>query len=393
MTGLPLAADELAGAIGEILGLSLLAAVLAGVAAFVFRWYATQQAPTGIVALVGLSVVAVVLNTRSALGEALGGAEPAVTSAVLFNIVAFAVAAVASAAGGRSGDRLAVSLVLDGDALEGGFDRVVRAAGRVITVELPQAVEDMVGYDPVSEETKTKLAGETFVFPRRLTVADLRERLITRLKSDYDVGHVDLTVTEDGTVEYLAVGRRAAGIGPTLPRDSVAVAIRADPAHATGSGDVVQVWSADGSERLCSAEVRATAGEVVTLAVDEPDAAKLDPDATHKLVTLSTDARPDREFASLLRAADETLALVEVATDSALVGETLGDLDVSVVAVAAAGEERPRTLPPREYQITGGESLYVVASPDALRAVESPAGAAVTGPTPTDGAGTIRRSR
>lgn len=373
--------DDVVFALAQVGGLTVVATLLAMAAAFVFRWYANQQIPTGIGVLVGLTAVALYLNTRSALGEAIGGLETVSPTVVLFNVGAFAVAGFGSAAGGRVGDRLAVALVIERDPVEGGLDRVVRAVGRVITVELPSEVEDMVGYDPVSEETRQKLAGETFVFPRRLTVAELRERLINRLKADYDVGHVDVDVTQDGAVEYLAVGRRAAGIGPSLPQGTVALAVRADPSYAAGSGDAVQVWSGDGSRRRCNAEVRATSGAVVTLAVDAADAPKLDPEARYRLVTLSTDARPDREFASLLRAVDETLATIEIGAESPLVGTALRELGAMVVAIAPAGEERVRTLPGRAETLAGGDSIYVIASPDALRRIEGRAGATVSDPT------------
>lgn len=375
-----LSTETVVTAVALIGGLTVVATLLAGGAAFLFRWYANQRVPTGIGVLVGITAVALYLNTRTALGEAIVELDSVAPSTVMFNVGAFAVAAFGSTVGIRIGDRLAVDLVLERNPVESGFDRVVRAVGRVIVVELPTDVEDMVGYDPVPEETKKKLAGETFLFPRRLTVAELRDRLTGRLKSDYDVGHVDIEVTADGDIEYLAVGRRAAGLGPTLPQGTVALAIRADPSYAAGSGDSVQVWSEDGSERVCNAEVRGTAGPVVTLAVDATDAPKLDPEARYRLVTLSTDARPDREFASLLRAADETLALVEIGAESTLVGTALGALGATVVAVAPPGEERVQTLPGRDHTLEGGESIYVIAQPEALRRIESRAGASVSSP-------------
>jgi hypothetical protein len=377
VTGSTVTSESLVVILAQIGGLATAATVLALVAAFLFRWYANQRAPTGITMLVGLTAVAVYLNTRSALGNAISGAAALSSTGVLFNVVAFAVAGFGSAVGARIGDRLAVSLVLERDPVGGGLDRVVRAVGRVIVVELPEEVEDMVGYDSVPEATKSSIAGETFLFPRRLTVAELRDRIVARLKADYDVGHVDLEVDEEGTVQYLGVGQRVAGIGPTLPRETVALAIRADPAHAAASGDAVQVWSREDPEWLCNAEIRGTCGEVVTLAVDTVDAPKLDPDERYRLVTLSTDARPDREFISLLRAADESLALIEVGDGSPLVGTPLSDLGVSVVAVLPGGDERVQPLPEPDRVLAGSEAIYVLASPDALRRIEGRAGASV----------------
>lgn len=358
----------------EIGGLAITAGLVAAVAAFVYRWYASQRAPLGLVVLVGLSVVAAVLNTQAALGQVIAENEAVGVEIALFNIGAVVAGTFTSAAGQRLGDRLAVD-VFAASTLDAQVGRVVTAVGRVLTVELPAEVDDIAGYDPLSEETKAKIAGESLIFPRRLTVAELRARLTERLKTDYGVGHVDLELDADGTVTYLAVGRRAAGIGPTLPPETTVTAIRADPAYAAGAGDIVQIWTADGTERRCNAEVRGTVGDVVTVAVDVAEVDGLDPTERYRLVTLSVDARPDREFASLLRAADETMGVVEIDAGGGIDGVPIGSLDVTVVAVVPADDRRVETLPARDRVLDAGESIYVIATPEALRKVEAAAAA------------------
>jgi hypothetical protein len=357
-------------------GLAIGAGLVAAICAFVYRWYADQRAPLGLVVLVGLSVIAIDLNTRVALGTVMDREATVNVGTVLFHIGVIVAGAFASAVGQRSGDRLAVDVFATAGtpSIQGEVSRVVKAVGRVITVEMPAEIDDIVGYDPVSAETKEKITGQSFVFPRRITVDELRERLIARLKTDYGVGHVDVELDDDGTVTYLALGRRAAGIGPTLPPESTAMAIRADPAYAAGAGDIVQIWRGDGSDRLCNAEVRGTAGEIVTVAIDAADTSTLDPGERYRLVTLSVDSRPDREFASLLRAATETMSVVEIDPDSLLDGAPVGSIDVTVVAVSSvAADERVQTLPGRDRVLESGESIYVLATPEALRKVEAAA--------------------
>ncbi|QCC50329.1 hypothetical protein [Halapricum salinum] len=357
-------------------GLAIGAGLVAGICAFVYRWYADQRAPLGLVVLVGLSVIAIDLNTRVALGTVINEEAVVDVGTVLYHIGVIAAGAFASAAGQRAGDRLAADVFATTGVptISGEVGRVVKAVGRVLTVEMPAEIDDIVGYDPVSEETKTKIAGESFIFPRRLTVAELRERLTARLKADYGVGHVDVELDDEGTVTYLALGRRAAGIGPTLPPESAAMAIRADPAYAAGAGDIVQIWRGDGSERICNAEVRGTAGEIVTVAIDAAETPKLDSSERYRLVTLSVDSRPDREFASLLRAATETLGVVEIDAGSALDGAPVGSLDVTVIAVSSVvADERVETIPDRERVLDAEESIYVLATPEALRKVEAAA--------------------
>jgi hypothetical protein len=255
---------------------------------------------------------------------------------------------------------------------------MVRSAGRTLTVEIPGAekMEDIDGYDPVSDETKEKLAGKRLVFPRGLTVTELRDRVAERLKEEYEVGTVDLELDDKGEVEFLGLGRTVSGIGPTLGPGTCAVAVRADPAYTSGPGDNVQVWrkNDDGRvERVASGELRATADDVVTVALDETDAAKLNPSETYRLVTLPSEKGPERQFASMLRSADETMSVLTVSEDSPLVGSEVGAIDVPVVALRAP-DGVVEAVPPRTRVLSEGDTVYAVGRPEELRKLETTSG-------------------
>ena len=369
-------AGALARLAAQLVGLALLAGVVAAVVAFAYRWYVRERVPRGLALLVGLAGIAVYLNTTAALGQAItGSGNPADVEVALFNIAAFASGTVGAILGRRVGDRVASEVFAGSDAaVDKGVGRLVRTVGRVITVELPEEVDDLVGYDPVPATTKETLAGRTFVFPRGLTVAQLRERLVDRLETDYPVGHVDVELTADGSVEYLAVGARAAGLGPTLPPGTAAVPVRADPALAASAGDTVQVWETDPPRRVLTAELRGVGGDVVTLAVDAADTPKLDPERTYRLVTLPVEDRPDREFVSLLRAAREAVSSATVAADSPLDGLPVGALSLSVVAVTSADGAVVPT-PARRHVLAPGETVFAIGPPEALRRLERGAAA------------------
>ncbi|NHN47021.1 potassium transporter TrkA [Halostella sp. JP-L12] len=372
-----LALESLAAAVTGILVFAVIAGSITALTAFAYRWYGHETVPEGLAVLVGLSVIAAWLNTDAALQEAIvGNSDLLDPSVAAFTVAAFVAGGVASDLGRRGGDRLAAdSLSVTGARnIDAEVSQLVRAAGRVIRVELPEEIDDIDGYDPVPEETKRDLAGTVFLFPRRITVAELERRIRTRLKDDYGVGHVDLSVAADGAVDYVAVGSRAAGIGPTLPPGSAAVAVRADPAFSASPGDRVQVFR-DGPtpERVTTAELRAAVSDVATLAVDEADAATLDPDDAYRLVTLPAEASADREFASLLRAADETMAAVVVEAGSDAVGRTVGSLSVTVAAVTTA-DGVTETVPEPDRALAPGDTVYAVARPNALREFEGAAG-------------------
>lgn len=362
-------------------GLTVLAFALGGVIGLVHRWYAAQPVPEGLSVLVGLSGVALYLSSIAALpalsGVISGDTDVFSLEAAVFNVSVFFVAGIVAAAGGRAGDRLgAGAFALAGASrVEGEVSRVVQAVGRVVTVELPEEIGDIEGYDPVPPEVKDDIAGATHVFPRRLTVEELRKRLVERLKTDHGVGQVDLDLDETGAVTYLALGSREAGIGPSLPPGTAAIAVRADPPNASRAGDVVQVFRPreDGAaERVTTAEVRGSAGDTVTLAVDESETDAFDDATRYRLVTLPTTPRADREFASLLRAAEETMGVATIAEGSPLVGMAPGALSVAIAAIRPP-DGTLEAIPARDRTLAAGDTLYAVARPALLRRLEAAA--------------------
>ena len=372
-----LISEPLVDAAVRILGFGLLAAGTGATVSFVFRWYSADEIPEGIAILLGVTMVAIWLNTQSALQDAIIGdtglLEPATA---VYTVAAFSASAIAADGGRRVGDYLArdvFSITSPRTMTEVG--QLVRSAGRVVTVELPETIADVDGYDPVDPTTKAELSGQTFLFPRRLTTDRLRERLTDRLERDYGIGHVDVEFGDDGTISHLGFGSRPAGIGPTLAPGSVAVAIRGDPAPDASPGDAVRIWRREGDSlrRVTGGELRGVADDVVTVAVDADDAQALESDIAHRLVTLPRNPGAERDLVSLLRAADETVTTLPVAAGDGLEGATVDSLPVLVVAVER-GDSAPDAgeglaLPDGETRLEAGDTAYVLGRPEALRRV------------------------
>ncbi len=370
--------DIIAGAT-RIIGLSVIAGVFAAVIAVTYRWYSGERIPEGLVVLVSLTVITIYLNTTTALSQyiqdPLGSRGVLELETAIINVLTFAVGGVAAIIGRRVGDRVGQQAgVLSGARqIDAEVGRFVRAVGRVIPVTLPAAseIEDIPGYDPVSQSTKETMGGKTLLFPRGLRVPELRDRLITRLKEDYGIGHVGIDLAADGRIEYLAVGTRAAGIGATLPPGSAATAIRADPAYAASSGDIVQLWQTGSPpDRVATAELRATNEDIVTLALDETEAETLDPTTRYRLVTLPSDPRPELQFASLLRSMDETMGVITIEANSVLAGTPIGALDPTVVGIQPAGGAI-EAIPRRSHVLASGDTVFAIARPEALRRLEA----------------------
>lgn len=336
---------------GRVAGLALLAGVVTGAIAAGYRLYARETMPARLGVIVGLSAVAVWLNTVVALTQYVdAGADPLALPVALRNVLAFAASAGAAEVGRRAGDRLAAdsSVLAGARSVEGGVSPLVKAVGRVITVTLPASIEDAPGYEPVPDGTKEELAGSTLVFPRGLTVAELRDRLETRFADDHGIGHVDCEISTDGTVTSLAVGLRASGLGPRLAPGTAAVAVRADPAPDASSGDTVQLWRA--GERVATGELRDATAEVATVALD----ADHPPLATgeYRLVTLADGNGTERAARTLLRS--ETTAH---RVDTAFAGTRVRERNWIVLAIDGAGFE---ALPDPDRRLEEGEVVYAL---------------------------------
>ncbi|WP_226004164.1 TrkA C-terminal domain-containing protein [Natrinema salinisoli] len=364
-------------AVVHIGGLALLAGVVTAISAFVYRVRARTQFPEGPTLILGLGAVAIYLNTRLIFIQFIGNTGDALTvSEALLNISVFVTAGIASYGGRYAGDSIGTSKRLNWGMFQPDFNPIVRAVGRFITVTLPEEIDDIDGYDPVRDETKRAIAGETLEFPRGLTVGDLQSQLTARLKEDHDVGYVDVDLAADGTVEFLAVGQRAAGIGPTLPPNSAAVAVRADPPFSATAGDTVQLWrtDSDGAQaRLGTAELRASVDDVTTVATDEAVAKKVDPAVDYRLMTLAADSHADREFAAMLRRGDETMSVFDVSAESVLVGVSVAALDATIIAIRSSGGDVD-TIPKRDRIIQAGEQLFAIGRPETLRKLDAASG-------------------
>jgi hypothetical protein len=379
---LQVAVESLVGFVSAVASFALVAAVVAGVAALVHRWYTRETVPVGVTVLLGLAAVALYLNTTTALQQVIdvGGGTIFEIGDVVRNVITFTVAGLATPVGRAVGDHVATDLFAftGGRELTGDVSRLVRSVGGVTDVTVPDTVEDVEAYDPVAADVKADLAGKTLLFPGRLTADALRDRFVNRLKTDYGVGFVDVEFSDRGEIEFLALGSRVAGLGPTVAPGSAVVALRADPPNNAGAGDVVQIWTRPPNPtQVARAELRATAGDVATLVVDESAVDAFDPAERYRIVTLPISGAPaaDREFAALLRNAEETMAVVRVESGSDLEGATVADADATVVAVRPV-EGGVAAIPPRSRTLAAGEQVYVVGRPDAIRRLESRAGAA-----------------
>lgn len=368
----------------RLVALPLLSAAVTMAVAFLWRARTKAAFPDGATVLVGVGTVALYLNGRLALVQFLGEeAEPLAFANVVLSVATFVLAAIAAFAGRRLGDETAAAGRFSLGRFQPDLSPIVRATGRFITVEIPEEIEDIEGYDPVPPETKQALAGLTVDFPRGLSVEELGAQLASRLKEKHNVGYVDVELRADATVKHLALGQRATGLGPTLPPGSAAVVLRADPPLAASPGDQVNVWRPGGpdeeGEWIGRGELRASREGLATIATQASVARRIGMDETYRLMTLSADVDADREFAAMLRRGDETMSIVELTETSPLVGTPIGQLSLSIVAIETA-EGTTETLPTADRAIRAGDRLHAIGRPEQLRQLKAQPGSQVHDP-------------
>lgn len=133
--------------------------------------------------------------------------------------------------------------------------------------------------------------------------------------------------------------------------------------------------SGTATDRRCPFDQRRShpdGGSVLTLSLDEYDATAL-AGGDYRLITLPHEPGADRQFAALLRNADETMAVATVAAGSDLDGTAVADVAGTVVAVRDS--ERLDAIPSEDRTLVAGDTVYVVARPDDARRLDAAAAA------------------
>lgn len=355
----------------QILGFGLLALVAATGVAFVFRQRTTREIPAGAGVLLGVSVVAVWLNLDAVLtGSVVADTALRHYGSGVFLLGTFVVGTLVAELGRRIGDHLACDVFgIANFEARGDVVGLLRAARLAVVLEVPTEIEDAEGYLPVGERVERALAGRRLLFPRRLSVEELSERFATRLRRDFDVDHVDATFSEEGEIERLALGRKASGLGASLPPGTVGVALRGSPLPEAGTGDPVEVWTdGDAAEFVTTGELRATNGDVTTVVVDEDDVDELSHERTYRLVTHPDTTDDLSELVPVIRKAEETMTTVTVEPDGPLDGEFAGWLPVRVPVIDRDGTPIP--FPAERETLQAGDRAYVVGTPAALRQLD-----------------------
>lgn len=368
--------------------LGVVTGILPGVVAwslgFVFRYFTKVTIPA-------LGVMVVSVGLAGVQGGLLGLLDVQGVTAVVALLVVMMISMYCHSQGDKMGaefpHRVSIRSLkertLPAEVVEkiGRFGRVrINVVGEVIEME---------GYPPLSEETRSLIKSTEVTFPADLTVTELENRTAERLKKEFDLSDVSVSIDDDGRATVVAAppmsglskrvppGKRAVSFGALVPTglargDEVVV----DTGDSTVEGKVVSAKSetpekdtqeeavdATDAARTPPSASSTTGGQGrVTVAVNRKDANEILKNVPRRFSVLSRGTRREYELVSVLRSAGKVFRKIKVV--SAGEDDSLGSLDVRGrfgVIVLAVERGQTRVLAPRgDERVCVGDELFVV---------------------------------
>ncbi|QLK24941.1 TrkA C-terminal domain-containing protein [Natrinema zhouii] len=276
--------------LGLYLGLltGIVPAFVAGSLGFLVRYF------TG-VTLPGFGVVVLALSIASVQGGLLGLVEPTIAQSPRLLIAVLVVLMLALYAHNQ-GDKLGAELprrlsftrlrqrTLSADVVE-----LVGSVGQV-TVRPTGEIHDMEGYPPLSPSLRQALKAGSWRLPADLPLSELEARLEERLRTDHDLGDVDVAIDEQGRATIVAAppsgslsrrvpaGKRAVTIATLVPTGVAQgdeVTVRAAERSITGT--VLSARTAVDDEHAANATPEESPDEVATDGGEDTEPAVVDP--------------------------------------------------------------------------------------------------------------------
>ncbi|MFB6108273.1 MAG: potassium channel family protein [Haloplanus sp.] len=278
-----------------------------------------------------------------------------------------------------------------------------------VRVTVSGDVGDIEGYPPVPADLRREIREGTWTFPADVPLVELETRVADRLRTEFDLADVAVTLDEraratvnaapplGGLSKRIPSGKRGVSVSALLPTgtargDEVSVVTP----ERTYRGDVVSLRS-DGGRHASDATATTggagrveSAGEVaetppapsapvaeggagrVTVSVDASAAESLLGSDVDRLAVRSRGTRREYELVTLLRRAGNRIRKMTVREGGPLDGVTLGDAgvrDAYGVAVLAVRHEGRWQFAPRGSQpIAAGDELFATGGREAVAA-------------------------
>ncbi|QSG12122.1 TrkA, K+ transport system, NAD-binding component [Halapricum desulfuricans] len=382
----------------------IIPALISGVLGFLFKYV------TG-VTLPGFGVVALAVALAGINGGLLALADPTILDSTNAPTITtgLLIVMMMSLYAHAKGDQLGASVprrlslrALGERTLSADLIEVVGGRNEV-RIRVTGDVDDIEGYPPLPDQLRAAIRDSEWRLPADLQVSQLETRLAERLRSEFELGDVSVSISEGGEAR-VAAAPPFSGLSRRLDGRRRAVSVNALVPSGLARGDRVVAVTADGRVRAEVASARSTRpGTVptdgdstdtaasteaipahapttgggdgqVTLAVARSDVGTLLGVEGATLIVESRGVRREYEVLSLLRRAGRRFRRLTVRADSDLDGVTLGEADVrdrhGVAILAVRTGEGWQFAPKGTSRIAAGNELFAVGSRDALDGFE-----------------------
>lgn len=268
--------------------------------------------------------------------------------------------------------------------------------GRV-TVRVVGTVTDMEGYPSLPEPVRAEIRGFEGVFPSDLALPELESRVADRLRTQYDLADVTVTLDEQARASVGAAPPMS-GVSRRVPDGRRAVSVSALVPSGVARGDEVTVHT--GEEAIAGTVVSASSGRSttptpttgsdddstpapsptaptttggdgrVTVAVTPPDAQTLLGVDGAAIVVTSRGTRREFELVALIRRAGGRIRRLTAAGDGPLDGATLRAVnlreDYAVVMLAVRRDGTWVFGPDGDTRIDAGDDVFVAGERSAV---------------------------
>ena len=384
----------------------VLPALIAWALGFSFRYV------TG-VTLPGFAVVVLGTALAGISGGLMGLLDPAVAETWV-SIVALLVVMMSCLWAHNQGDKMGAEFprritlrslrehTLSRDAVE----RVGRFGQIRIRINGP--IADVEGYPPLPDPVRRTLRAGSWTFPAALTIPELEERLAARLRREYDLADVTVSIDATGRATVAAAPARG-GLSKRVPEGKRGVSVETLVPTGLARGDEVRLSASeraieatvlsvptvepptDGTtdeaedengdenggeeERIDRRATTAVGGEGrVSVAVPARRVPGLLEAGGVELTVHPRGTRREFELVALLRRAGVRFSAVTVAAGSRLAGRAVDGGEMrETYGVALLAVRRPsgrRIAPAEPVEIAAGDELLVAGPADALEGFE-----------------------
>jgi hypothetical protein len=382
--------------------LGLLAGVVPAVVAFalgfIFRYVVSISIPAFGVVVLGVALAGV-------NGGLLAFADPTITQAAnsVTLVIALLVVLMLTLYMHAVGDKLGADLPRR-ITLRSLRDRTLNAdvvdfvgGRREVTVRVVGAVRDVEGYPPLPEQLRAEIRAVEWQFPADLRLSELESRVADRLRSEFDVQEVSVTLDERGRATVAAAppaagvskhtpaGKRAVSVETLVPTgvargDEVAVLLDGDPIEGTVvsarsdgapapklAREPTETADGEGDGQAMPAQAPTTTGGEgrVTVAVSRSDADRVLAGGGAPVVVKSRGTRREYELLGVLRRAGQRVRRVTVGDASALAaGTTPAEVrdEHGVAVLAVRGGDGWRVAPDADGALAAGDEVFVAGS-------------------------------